>query len=103
MAHQSQSVELLVVKFCPPAHACFVNLGEPFRTVMRCVDLRPGTGNGPAPIQCLELIHLMRDINPHLAFSVGFLTSPKKHPLYARPWKQWRLAGGEEERKDVKT
>ena len=45
---------------------------------------------------------LMRDINPHLAFSVSFLTSPKKHPLYARPWKQWRLARGEEEGKDVK-
>ena len=24
---------------------------------MRCVDLRPGTGNGPAPIQGLESIH----------------------------------------------
>jgi hypothetical protein len=46
---------------------------------------------------------LMRDINPHLAFSVSFLTSPKKHPLYARPWKQRRLAGGEEEGNDVKT
>src|SRR6516225_12334693 len=45
--------------------------------------------------------HLMRDINPHLSFSVSFLTSPKKHPLYARPWKQWRLAGGEEERQGV--
>src|SRR6266403_3128505 len=29
LAHQPQGVELLVVKFCPPAHACFVNLGEP--------------------------------------------------------------------------
>src|ERR1700722_15824664 len=57
LAHQPQGVELLIVKFCPPAHACFVNLGEPFRTVMRCVDLRPGTGNGPAPIQGLEPIH----------------------------------------------
>ena len=45
----------------------------------------------------------MRDINPHLAFSVSFLTSPKSHPLYARPWKQWRLAGGEGEGKGVKT
>ena len=45
----------------------------------------------------------MRDINPHLTFSVSFLTSPKNHPLYARPWKQWRLARGEEEGKDVKT
>jgi hypothetical protein len=44
----------------------------------------------------------MRDINPHLVFSVSFLTSPKKHPLYAKPWKQWRLARGEEEGKDVK-
>jgi hypothetical protein len=44
----------------------------------------------------------MRDINPHLAFSVSFLTSPKKHPLYARLWKQWRLAGGDKEGKDVK-
>jgi hypothetical protein len=32
--------------------------------------------------------HLMRDINPQLAFSVSFLTNPKKHPLYARLWKQ---------------
>src|SRR5215469_3032017 len=45
--------------------------------------------------------YLMRDINPHLAFSVRFLTSPKEHPLYARPWKQWRLARGKEERQGV--
>ena len=47
-------------------------------------------------------VNLMRDINPHLAFSVSFLTSLKKHPLYARSWKQWRLARGEEETNDVK-
>jgi hypothetical protein len=46
--------------------------------------------------------HLMRDINPHLAFSVSFLTSLKKHPLYARSWKQWRLARGQEETNGVK-
>ena len=44
----------------------------------------------------------MRDINPHVAFSVSFLTSAKKRPLYARPCKQWRLARGEEEGKDAK-
>src|SRR2546430_6492645 len=55
------------------------------------------------PYTTLFRSHLMRDINPHLAFSVSFLTNPKKHPLYARPWKQWRLAGGEEEGKGVKT
>jgi hypothetical protein len=38
--------------------------------------------------------HLTRDINPHLTFSVSFLTSLQKHPLYANPWKQWRLARG---------
>jgi hypothetical protein len=43
----------------------------------------------------------MRDINPHLAFSVSFLTSLKKHPLYARSWKQWRLARGKEETDSV--
>ena len=44
---------------------------------------------------------LMRDINPHLAFSVSFLTSPKEYPLYARPRKQWRLARREEVSKNV--
>ena len=44
---------------------------------------------------------LMRDINPHLAFSVSFLTSLKKQPLYARSWKQWRLARGQEETNGV--
>jgi len=45
---------------------------------------------------------LMRDINPRLAFSVSFLTSLKKHPLYARSWKQWRLARGEQATNHVK-
>src|SRR6266446_10787130 len=98
-----QRVQLLVIVLGATAHASFRDLAQPFRTVARCIDLRPCTRNRPAPIQRLDPIHLMRDINPHLAFSVSFLTSPKKHPLYARPWKQWRLAGGEEEGKGVKT
>jgi hypothetical protein len=103
MAQRLQRIKLLIIVLGATAHASFSDLAQPFRTVARCLDLRASTRNDPAPIQCLESIHLMRDINPHLAFSVSFLTGPKKHPLYARPWKQWRLAGGEEEGKDVKT
>src|SRR6516164_8746991 len=44
---------------------------------------------------------LLRNINPHLAFSISLLTKPKKDPLYARPRKQWRLARGEEGGKAV--
>jgi len=66
-----------------------------------CVHLLTAAGNRPASIQSLQSIHLMRDINPHLAFSVSFLTSLKKQPLYARSWKQWRLARGQEETNGV--
>src|SRR6516164_1275062 len=38
----------------------------------------------------------------YLTITVRFLSSPQKHPLYANPWKQWRLARGEEVGRDVK-
>jgi hypothetical protein len=98
-----KDVELLVVVFGAPPDSGFDDLAEPFRALTWCIHFTAGARNAPTAIQRFEPIHLMRDINPHLAFSVSFLTSPKKHPLYARPWKQWRLAGGEEEGKDVKT
>jgi hypothetical protein len=103
LAQGLQGIELLVEELGPTAHAGFRYFAELFRTMARCVDGRTFAGNAPAPVESLEPIHLMRDINPHLAFSVSFLTNPKKHALDARPWKQWRLAGGEEEGKDVKT
>src|SRR5260370_13004158 len=102
LAQSLQGIELLVEELGPTAHPGFRYFAETFRTMVRCVDGRTFAGNAPAPVERLEPIHLMRDINPHLAFSVSFLTSPKKHPLYARPWKQRRLARGEEERKGVK-
>jgi|SRR6516162_3959601 len=58
--------------------------------------------NGPVAVDRLQPTHLTRDINPHLTFSVRFLSSPQKHPLYANPWKQWRLARGKEVGRDVK-
>src|SRR5215469_13261235 len=97
-----QDVQFLIEEFGPTAHARFSNLAQPFRTVPRRVDRRAGAGNGPAAIQRFESIQLMRDINPHLEFSVSFLTSLKKHPLYARSRKQWRLARGQEETNGVK-
>src|SRR5215472_9316249 len=65
-------------------------------------NVPPSTRNRPAAVQRFQPIHLTRDINPRLTFSVSFLSSPQKHPLYANPWKQWRLARGETEGKDVK-
>ena len=82
----SQGIELLVEELGPTPHPNFLNLVQPFRTVARGIDRCAGTSNGPASIECLDSIHSMRDINPHLAFSVSFLTSLKKHPLYARSW-----------------
>ena len=45
---------------------------------------------------------LMRNVNPSLVFLASLLSTPKKHPLYASPREQWRLARGEEESRDVK-
>src|SRR5208283_2917681 len=103
LTQRLQRIQLLIEQLGPGANSRFYDLAQPFRTMARRINGDTGTGNGPASIQRLDPIHLMRDINPHLAFSVSFLTSPKNHPLYARPWKQWRLARGEEAGKDVKT
>src|SRR5262249_35823168 len=81
-------------QLCSAPHAGLPDLVQPFLPITRSIDLRTRAGNAPASIERLEPIHLMRDINPHLAFSVSFLTSLKKHLLYARSWKQWRLARG---------
>src|SRR5215472_10198197 len=97
-----QSIQMLIKQLCAAAHAGLRNLVQPLLPIARGIHLGTPTRNAPASIQRLEPIHLTGDINPHLTFSVSFLSSPQKHPLYANPWKQWRLARGEEEGKDVK-
>src|ERR1017187_8696328 len=50
LAQRPQCVQLLVVDLRPATHACFGDLGEPFRAIAWCVHALPRTGNRPTPI-----------------------------------------------------
>src|SRR6185437_6781641 len=65
-----QRIELLVVKFCPPAHTWFADLGEPLRTMARCIDLLATTRNRPTAVQRLHPRHDPCDI-----FAEGKITA----------------------------
>src|SRR5260370_14262672 len=81
VTQRPQGIELLVIKLGPAEHPHLGDLREPLGTMTQRIDLLAGTRNTPTAIDGLHPAQLMRDINPHLAFSVSFFTSPTKHPL----------------------
>src|ERR1700747_416323 len=57
LAQHSQLIELLVIKFSPPAYPGFVDLRKPLGTMTSCIDLLTGARNGPTSIDGLHPRH----------------------------------------------
>src|SRR5215831_9731796 len=50
LAQPSQRIELLVIKFRPPAHPRFGDFLEPFLAMATCINLLASTRDGPTAI-----------------------------------------------------
>src|ERR1700691_1126698 len=70
LTHCPQRIELLVVKFGPPAHSRLRDLPEPVGTMARCINLFAGARNRPTPVDRLHPRH-----DPSEVFGDGEITA----------------------------
>src|SRR6516162_2316706 len=63
LAQYSQRIQLLVIKFGPPAHPQFADLREPFFAMAWCIHLLAGAWDAPAAIDRLHPGHDPREIS----------------------------------------